>query len=297
MKATVATFSIVVALATFSQARADDVCQPQNPGASLELGTLNAGNVYVPVKIAGHQEDLVVDTAAPFSALSDSTATALGLSREHVPYRMFILVNGYPSREYADAPSTGLGAMNASGIRFAVVPDAGTFPDTEGMVGADVLRQFGLDFDFADGKLFVYAHGQCAPAWTRQAGTPPALIGKTGLVVINAVLDGKKITAGIKTGALTSTMYFPSVIDRFGWGDRPIGIKTVHSTDGTPDEFSFSFKELSFYGVSMLHPPMVIQSRVATVPEVILGQDILRRLRVYIDYDNVKVYVAPATAR
>ncbi|HEY5046903.1 MAG TPA: retroviral-like aspartic protease family protein [Rhizomicrobium sp.] len=292
-----ASLAMAVGLAFASDARADDSCTPATAGASVELGTLSGGTVFVPAEIAAHRENLLVETTAPVSVISDSVASALGLPREHVSYRETLKVNRERVTEYADAESIGFGGLAASNVRLAVVSDDKMAPDVAGVLGADVLRQFSVEFDFGRGRFVVYAQGPCPPVWTRSAATPPTKVEKDGRVFINAELDGKKVTAVLNTGAPFSVANFALTKNLSEWNLQTAGLKVLHSVDGKPDAYRFPCKELSFYGVSMLNPPIVLRTGTFQLPELILGQDILRRLHLYIDYGRGRLYVAPASAQ
>lgn len=136
---------------------------------------------------------------------------------------------------------------------------------------------------------------------------------------VPVTISGKNFKAALDTGSLTSTMSMDTAKFIFGVTADSPGAVTQGSVDGNPDHkaFSYVFPTLTFDTVTVtnakfyIYPNLVgsrdpnntsrTDTRVARIDDNIggdisIGLDVLRKLRLYVAYGELKLYVTPATA-
>jgi predicted aspartyl protease len=134
---------------------------------------------------------------------------------------------------------------------------------------------------------------------------------------VPVTLDGKTFLAVIDTGAVRSTMSANTAKFAFGVTADSPGSVPLGMVDRDPNHrvFGHVFASLAFEGVTVTNPHFAIRpdligskdpdngfttgSHVQRVddgigPEITIGMDVLRRLHLYIAFDEKKLYITPA---
>jgi predicted aspartyl protease len=279
-------------LASISAAHAGVACQPSTQVASLDLGTDRLGRVFVPLEISGHSENMLLQTGLIVSSLSAAKATELGLTLSNLPLREYLFIGGTRVRQYASMDSLQFDHFKLASATLVIMADGRLPPEEAGVIGADVLRDYDLEFDFANGKFKVYPRGRCGGtgAFDPLHEAPLDITGR-GQITAEVQLDGKTAKALLDTGMLRSVMGLRTAQKLFGWNDNFAGLKSVA---GNSRLSTYTFKSIAFNAVSIANPEIVIQSKADEWPDLILGMDVLRQLHIYIDYSSEKLIVAPA---
>jgi hypothetical protein len=137
---------------------------------------------------------------------------------------------------------------------------------------------------------------------------------------VPVTLDGKKFLATINTGSTRSTMDAKTAKYVFGITENSADSLPLGMVDHNPNNkiFGHVFKSLTFDGVTVTNPHIAVfpdlagskdpdnnvitGSRVAHIDdgllsEVTIGLDVLRRLHIYVAFDERKLYITPATQR
>jgi hypothetical protein len=276
---------------------ADLVAQPPAPLASLRLAVEPSGLVDVTVQIAGRPTALRLDTGEMTSALTGTSATALGLPRDHVPYREWIVFAGKRLKEFAVADSIRFERFDAPETKFVVVDDGSLPFDIAGKLGADVLRQYDIELDLLREKLNIYSPGQCAHLWPAGAASELALdVTGNGRAITTVQLDGKPVRAALASGVYFSMLGISAATDIFGIAESAPGLKAPTTGIGNVHLVDYPFKTLVLQGVTVTNPDVEIQTSLPQQPDLIIGANILRRLHFCIAYDAKKLYVANASA-
>ena len=93
---------------------------------------------------------------------------------------------------------------------------------SDGLLGADFLYYFDLDFDFAKARLRLVSPEHCKGKvvyWTKgDYGTVPFEY-KDRKIRLNIRLDGKDVVAYLDTGAADTVMSLEAAADLFGWNE------------------------------------------------------------------------------
>jgi predicted aspartyl protease len=279
--------------------------------ASLDLGTDPNGGVYVTAIVNGHPEELLVDTAGVASMLTRTTITQLALNTEPLQDRYVVIENGGQTiDEMALADQVQLGTLSASHVHFLVIPDNRLTGDETGILAPDMLINYDVELDFAKGKLNLFFPEHCPEQvvyWTRHPYAQVSFqMNHDGHILIPAELDGKSIQGVIDTSASRSHMNFESAQELFGWNDKTTELKvTDRRKDGSPSKYEYPFHQLTFIGVGILNPDIVLKSvetpgehRIGAPPPILdLGMDVLRQLHIYIAYREKNLYFTSADTR
>ena len=299
-----AAFAVCLLLSAVS-ARAEDDCRLQIV-ASLPLEIDQTGRIVVPAAIGGHPVSMLVDTGSPASILRQGMADALGLKSEMVVAPVwFELFGGVHLYRYVKAKDFSLGGMTAAKALFLLIPDDAMVPGQDGLLGADFLSNLDVDFDFANAKLNLFAPHRCegrAVYWTQDEAAiakVPISLEDDRHIDVPIKIDGKPLKAVFDTGASRTVMNLETGMDKFGLTPASPGMQRQGNTGDSNPSYSYTFKTLTFEGVTVNNPVVVF------VPEeksqwheykALLGIGILRQLHLYIAYKERMLYVTAATA-
>ncbi len=275
--------------------------------ASLDMTTESDGAVSIPMAINGHAGLMLIDTGSVQSSVAGALARQLNMPIQDAA-STYSFVGGVRIDKTTTADTLQLGEMTAKKFPMLVVPSKVLHDDTIGMLGPDILQNYDVEFDFAAGKFNLFSPDRCAGQvvyWTKAAyAEVPLHLDRGGHLLIDVVLNGKAITAGVDTGAFRSAMTMSVAQTVFGItpGDPAItqlGTEAINGTKPVP-VYHYPFGALQFEGVSVLNPDIELlgADRFDTGgPQLILGVSTLRQLHVYVAYDEKKLYLTPAEER
>src|SRR5688572_23950782 len=155
----------VAALLLPSIANAGADCQPLRRMLTLDMRPHPANVPLVPVSLDGKRTLLIVDTGAFWSFLFPGVVRELNLTPIQVPVRAYG-VNGQFSDRAARVRNFMLGNVPVGERQFMVDPNGDPNDtigenDAAGLLGAELLSVFDVDFDFAAGKLSLFDQNHC----------------------------------------------------------------------------------------------------------------------------------------
>jgi hypothetical protein len=286
-------------------AKAGDSCPSLRQIASVEISTGPFGDVSVPIAISGHQTHFGIVTQERFSAIKSSSAAGLAMPLE--PIKAYQLgIEDTRLHNYAVANPMKLGEL-ADTVRFVVLPDNDIASGVSGFLSTDFLKNYDIEFDFAQGRLNIFSQDHCTGGvvyWTHDvAARIPMDVDAWGRIKISAELDGKPIEASLGTGYTESQLYiwqnetmFADQMSQWRVIDNnsgaPVGYKRTDTT------YEHTFKSLSLEGLAIGNPTIKIESieRLLLKPHLYIGMDVLRRLHLYLAYREGSLYVTSASA-
>ena len=137
-------------------------------------------------------------------------------------------------------------------------------------------------------------------------------------IVVPVTLDGQELIALIDTGATQTSMRVDIANTRYkltpGTADTPEN-KYGLNDDAALKTYRHVFGSLSFGDIAVTNPHVIIipnamgntgdrwaritrsaQVDVANAPQLIIGMDVLRKLRMYMAFGEGKLYISPASA-
>jgi predicted aspartyl protease len=258
--------------------------------ASLEIGTDASGGVYVPMSIGGKDYNMLVDTGGIYGTLNAGIATDLKLPRHPIDmFRMRMnMIDGKRLDQYVTLDSVQLGKMSADKVSLVLMPGDRLPDQIAGTLSPDVLHNYDVEFDFADAKMNLFSQDHCEGRvvyWTHEPFAQiPMRLDEYWHIVFPVILDGQHLTATLDTGSSRSIISVKAASDLFGWTD---------GGDKKP-----VFKSLTIQGVTINNPDVIVipSSHMGTGDQMIVGMDVLRRLRLYIAYKEQTLYVTGAGA-
>jgi predicted aspartyl protease len=282
-------------------ARAADQCHLVKV-TSVSMKTDPADGVYVAMTIAGHDENLLVDTGGWASMLSSSAVRELGLQRYAMAGRSAEMFGGKRLYEYAMVDGFKLGELTATQWPFLVMPDETTTAAESGTIAQDILRHYDVELDFLHAKLNLFSQDHCPGKvvyWTRDAvARVPMRIDNSGHIVIDVELDGKPLTAIVDSGVTRSVLRLEWARVAFRWTDTAPKLAPAGSLG---DSYRYSFRTLTFQDVSIANPDILLMSDDVSRldrggPDLILGMGVLHELHVYIAYGEHALYLTSVDA-
>ena len=279
----------------------------------VTLSTTNT--MLVPAEIDGKPGQLMVDTGSSFSMMRPGLADELGLDRVDLPQGIYGLA-GKSIGQRARAHAVTLGSIVETDLSFLIAPpNVPVDPRAIGILGGDVMADFGLELEPATHALKLYQTERCrggVPAWAAGVAPTPIDVTPDNQIVFTARLDGQPVKAYLDTGTTYSILDLGAAkrafgLDRESPGMEPAG--TTRTGDGaTLETYLYRFKTLDVAGITFLKPLVSliderrrarpdtgtrIDAKVVSLPDFRIGMRQLRQLHLYVDYDGRKLYVEP----
>jgi predicted aspartyl protease len=285
-----------------SPAVADDSCRLVRM-ATFDIDINSAGGVSVPITISGQSVNLLVDTGAIFSMLTEQTVARLGLQKLNTFGSYETMFGGKKVVFYVETKDVNLGGLKADHMPMQVLPEGVTPDDVGGLLGPNIMRHYDVDFDFANAKFNFFSPEHCAGKVVYWTTTPPAAIrigiDQVGHIVVPVVIDGHEIYAAIDTGASRSVLSLELARQLFDIAGTDPKLTPVMKSRWKA--LHYPFAALTLQGVTVRNPDFELISEADShlpdgAPKLILGMGILRQLHLYIAYKEKTLYVTPASA-
>lgn len=269
--------------------------------ATIDLKAEPSNRVVFPVAINGHQLLFMLDTGSPVSVLSGPLVKAFGIPIDIDPSRR-MFENGATGAKIVMAAKVSdfeIGGMKGKDFIFGIVPVSLLDPGIAGYLGADVIRNFDIELDFAANRMKLFSPDHCpgnVTYWTHapHAAVPFEFDGMHHLV-IPVTVDGVRLSAQVDTGAPPAIdMNFDAARALFGWYANPPVLTTVNEERGY---YSYNFDKLSLGGASV-HAPTARLEKNANfgAAQVLVGLEALKAFHVYISYKDKTIYLTARDA-
>jgi len=265
--------------------------------ASITLEATHGAIPVISARLNDSARRFVIDTGSPLSAIDPQVAEELGLTS--VPITgVELYTNGKEIDRYARAKSIRLDHAEVTDLTLLLVPPQVLPSGVDGLIGADILSIFDLDFDFGKKTLNLMSPKHCkgnVVYWTDAYTTVPFELSWSRHLFVPVMLDGKRMNALIDTGSARTSIRESSSL-----------------------RFRYRFDSLSFEGVTVLHPLIYVHAdanertfsrkhrdKEQVDPatrvdlehaDVVVGMNILESLHVYVSYDEQVLYITEAGA-
>ncbi|HEY3636547.1 MAG TPA: retropepsin-like aspartic protease, partial [Rhizomicrobium sp.] len=147
------------------------------------------GSLIVPVTVTGTSEPVAIDTGSPISAIDPGVVDKLHLPEHEISQGTMFDLAGESAKYVSTLHDLGLGGMHASDVQFLVWPSPMTKDgNLAGTIGADLLRHYDVDIDFAAHRLALFSQDHCPGQvvyWTTGAVAvvPMHIVGSGHIVV------------------------------------------------------------------------------------------------------------------
>jgi len=274
--------------------------------ASLPVTIEPSGHVAVMGAIGDRPLKLLVDTGG-FMMMRESIATELGIPFDVMKHwQRASVFGGIELHRDAVVKDFRLGNLRASGVTFFLFPDdeGKVYGAPDGILGANVLATYDVDFDYAHAKLNLFLPHRCpgqAVYWTQSE----ELIAKVPIEIVGAqihlpvAIEGKPVKAILDTGATDTVMDLESLLPEFGLKPDSPGMQRVGTADDPHPRYLYTFKTLNFGGVTVNNARVLFVSEETSHEHgynMLIGEDILRQLHLYIAYKEKMLYITAASA-
>ena len=286
----------------------------------------NGPSLLIPVTIDGVDKFMILDTGAPASSLTHAVAEQLHLS-VHPILSGHALADGYGdlSLDGTEVPEFKFGQEEMRDFLLRMWPD----PNLDkvdlrlaGVFSIKELSPYDVDVDFPNAVLRLFSPDHCEGEilyWKADTIAVGDVELRSNHIHIPATLDGQKFDAIIDSGAPNSSLSADAARRFFGLTSASPGMEKWSSLTKYPQYpvYKHKFGSLAFNGVTVSDPvvaiwPDIVNRNVdksmqstrnraffprvdVTVPQLIIGMDILRRLHVYFAFREHRMYVSSTT--
>jgi predicted aspartyl protease len=264
---------------------------------SLPITTLPDGRFTVPGVIEGQSLNFLVDTGGAVMTLTNDKAFSLDLAVVQTNSAL----RGVAGARFSDVTfvdSFSLGRLQGKNIPFYV--DSAVPAGADGTLAPDIMKHYDVDIDPAHGIINLISPEHCRGQvvyWTKLGYIAlPMSVVSGGHIEIPVVVDGKKFTAVLDTGAVGSIISLGAA-KALGITENSPGLKPVTDKDARYKAYDYPFKLLDFNGITVTNPRLQVVSSdfLPRGIDMLIGVGILRRLHLYIAYGEEKLYITPAT--
>lgn len=304
---------LVAALLLTGAAHADEQCSLHEV-SSFHLQKVANGGYAIPVTIMGKPQLMRVDVSYGFSYLNSEYGDAQGF---HGPQPHFGGAN--PPKDEYEVPDFDLGDVQGKYVVFRRIKLAAAQTDgTIGGLGMDMLGRFDVELDLKNDKLTLFSQKRCPGKVVYWTSSPYAVInfGIDGIYhpYFLMDLDKKRISVSLTLQAGNARMSLVTAKRVFDIGEDSYLVSKVAVGSAGASVYRFPFKLLDMNGASIQNPTIDIDPKLKEcspgVPivwrgregvcyggaDLYLGQNELRKLRLFFAFGERKLYVTAADA-
>ena len=283
-------FAALALLATFP-ARAEQPCALQRI-AAVPFETSSEGLPIIPALLAGRPARLLVASGGD-SLMDTHLANELQLSGRTGYFY------GY-TQKYVRLRGLTLGSVTFNQRLLFHLADIGS-TQFGATLGANFFVSMDVEIDNSAKTISFFSPNHCKGAgvyWTNEAATLPIVKGIEGAPIVEAELQGERVTAMFDTGSPTSAMTLNVANRKFGLTPKTPGVTQLRAPSGALlDQYMYTFGSLTLSGVHFENVPVLILPIDAPWgPDLTLGMNELRHLRLYFSLKDRMVHITAANA-
>jgi predicted aspartyl protease len=269
---------------------------------SVDMSISVASHITVPLSVGGQDLTVAIDTGAISTMITQSVVDQLGLHPETFDSIRITVFGGRRIDHMVTAHDIVFGGLRARDMPFLVMPNDILTGDIQGLLAPDIMRAYDDDFDFANMKFSLFQPSHCDGSlvyWTKDASSEiPFKVDQVGHIGFPVTLDGQEINVHLDTGASKSVIELEMAERLFNFDEKDPRLVKLGRTK-TGYTYKFPFKTLSFGGVTVLNPDLVLVSNDDSHMydgRGLIGIGILRQLHMYVSYHQHKLFVTAASA-
>ena len=298
-------------------AQAED-CGPLKMVNSVDLVAAAPNRALVPVSINGTPKFFLLDTGGAVSHIGRDAAQELGLTLRDSSVKMLDLY-GNASTKMVRLDKFTLGRLTGEDIYLQIAPnpDFGKSSPYVGLFAPDLMGYFDAEIDFSAYKMNYFSADHCPGRvvyWPHAALAVVPMTFRDNHIRLPVTVDGRKMMAIIDTGAPNTAMMAAAARRLDVSPETPGNVPLKNRAPGTYERV---FSTLDFDGVAVKNPRIVIvpdligtkdpnnsvrlDSRAKRVddiegrPDLLIGMNILKKLRIYIAFDEKRLYITEAS--
>jgi predicted aspartyl protease len=248
---------------------------------------------------------LLLDTGAEGTILTPAVAQRIGAQRPRVEFqRQLRGIAGSLQSSEAELRSFTLGGVVIPWRRVRVAPVnvASVFSGPlDGVLGADTLSSFDVDFDLPGHRMVLYQKQTCpgaAPAWTEPYATISAGRSRGDHLFFPVRLDGRRTDAFIDTGSQFTVLstraalavgVTAAVLAR----DRMVTVRGAAGEQLAARVHRFS--QLEIGAETIRNPEIVVTDVSLSDADLVLGIDFLKSRRLWLSYGSQQIFLSHRT--
>jgi hypothetical protein len=290
--------------------------------ASLDLTVVQGSYLLVPVTMQGTRAYMVLNMGSAFSNVTESAVSTLALKTKPVPDSVGVHESGKQVKQLATAKSFSLGQVQFKNADFLVLPNesfSSSLADAPivGFLGMDVFGQVDIELDVAHRKMNLFSQDHCpghTVYWSKSYDSAPMRLGTLGEFYFPMELDGKKLETTLATSNPMTTLHTDASRKLYQFDSHSIDVETETDAAGKTTAHYRAMK-LSGEGIEIINariqlvdPPsnttcsLSSRSGAASydgcfgVHPLKLGQNVIRKLHLYIATKEKVLYFTPADA-
>lgn len=276
----------------------------------------------VPVTINGKDRMFLLDTGGAATQLSEDTIKDLGLRIQESNVKLLNL-GGDAAQGLVRLDTFAIGRLQERNAELLVSPFRfGGNPPVAGILAADYMARYDLEFNFADGKL-NYISPQHCPGKVVYWNAPAIAVVPMKFIDhhlrIDVELNGRKFRAILDTGATDTTLTAGDARRVFDLTEDSPDVRKISGEKGEV-RFEKIFDTLTFDGIAVGHPHIIVLPELVgkhdvnnsvatgtrlrrdddpdpTAPTMLIGMNILTKLRFIAAFSENRIYLTPATPR
>lgn len=246
---------------------------------------------------------MVLDTAAGLTTVTTSLKDELKLVNVgELPQPIHLATGAEAIDVYT------LGAVSLAGetvpAPVTVVLDAPLklLPEARGIVGMNVLTPYAVDIDQLNGRLTLHPAGTL-PQNAKAMSVVPVEKRDDGFLIVSMVIDGVTARALVDTGA-NRTVFNPVLAKKLGIvagakGVTKSEIASAKSKTLKGEVETMTLGEAVWHDVEVQAAdlPLFAPLGLDKTPSLILGNNVLKDVRLFIDYKGKQVYLSRPAGR
>jgi predicted aspartyl protease len=257
--------------------------------ASVKTASLPDGRITVPVTVEGHPLSFLLDTGGVSTTVKWDAAKQASLPVRQAN-RPLMGVGGSMLNFTLAGQNFSLGELRVANKPIYV--ESRPLPDADGTLGPDILNEYDVEIDLAEGSLSLFSSGYCAPPeWTPAGSAVLAVdVAPGGHVRFPVKVDGATVIAVLDTGS-TITIMGMQTAALLGIYPTSPGLQLLRDT-GRYRIYAYPFHTLEIGGVAVKGPRIAIATD-GFIPssDLVLGMDVLHQMHLAIAYGSRRLYV------
>ena len=265
--------------------------------------TAERGFISAPATIDDKPVTMLIDSGAESSMVTPSAMQSLQLSQDLHRQTTIRGTGGVIHSQNALLQSIGIGGMeelDQSAAVGALPVSQGPAMHASGLLGADWLSDFDVEFDLPHHRIALYRVHGCSGdyvPWRGPKSTTNAQVWGRGLVLLSVSVDGHPVTALLDSGANRSTLG-ESAAEAAGIDAAAMAADRTGQNIGVDGAVRVShqhrFALLKVGGAAYADPLIAIGPLHLAMADMLLGADWLRGNRVWVSYATRKVIFQPS---
>ena len=289
--------------------------------ASIDLVDSPRAKFLVPVTVEGTRGFMFLNTASPFSSMTESAANRLALQTRQMPSGAQVRSGGRSIERVATANGFTLGTVQFKSADFVIINNnfSSGAEDVQvmGILGMDVFANIDIELDLANRKMNLFSQDHCAGHavyWSKTFDSVPIRFGQLGEFYFPMELEGKKLETTLATGNSLTSLSTDVTRKLYNFDGQSPDVETETDAAGRTTAHYRAMK-LSGEGIQIINAHILLVDRPPNdgchlgsrsgaaayegcfgAHPLQLGQSVLTKLHIYIATKEKVLYFTPAAA-